>query len=56
MHNLKIVQERVADIEKVELLGVVVEEQRGRIDSIIQGKTELRKLHLAILNQSSLHR
>lgn len=37
VYQLREAQKKAANLEKVELMGVVVEEQRMRIDSIIQG-------------------
>jgi hypothetical protein len=43
--RMREMQTKAADLEQVELLGVVVEEQRIRIDAIIQGSTKILPIY-----------
>jgi hypothetical protein len=43
--RMREMQTKTADLEQVELLGVVIEEQRIRIDAIIQGSTKILPIY-----------
>lgn len=53
MKSFRVIMKGVAAVDKVELLAVVVEEQRLRIDSILQG--DLRQSIIAWVTLTNIH-